>query len=92
MVLEIITNKQNLIINLPKLEATLVNEVGVKALSLSKSTFSLVSSNTSSSLTKRIRSEEEYQAIAKEMNFKMLTIEDMVWIDLNITEDPSVPS
>lgn len=39
-----------------------------------------------------LKSEEEYEKIKEEMRFSSLAIEDMKWIDLNVHEDPAVPS
>ncbi len=38
------------------------------------------------------RSEKEYEEIKKELNLSLLTTDDMKWIDLNVYEDPNVPS
>lgn len=39
-----------------------------------------------------LRSDEEYNKIKEEFAFSQLLVEDMKWIDINIHEDPNVPS
>jgi len=39
-----------------------------------------------------LRSDEEYKKIIEEFSFSQLSVEDMKWIDINVCEDPNVPS
>lgn len=51
--------------------------------------YSLVSSKGGN---KFLRSDREYEEIKKELGLKVLTTDDMKWIDLNVKENPDVPS
>jgi hypothetical protein len=39
-----------------------------------------------------LRSDEEYNKIKEEFAFNQFSVDDMKWIDLNVHEDPNVPS
>ena len=39
-----------------------------------------------------LRSDEEYNKIKEEFAFSQLSVDDMKWIDINVHEDPNVPS
>jgi predicted RNA-binding protein with RPS1 domain len=90
--MKIVENRHNLIPNLSKIkqqhEVLTVPTINVD----SKSRFNISSYKDEYKFISNKRTKEDYQRIKEEMGFTELTIEDMIWIDENVHEDPTVHS
>lgn len=89
--LKIIKNKSGLVLNLSKLEKSILNWTVRKSILSPKYRFNTVSFkeksgfNSVSNVPKRFF--EDYRKIRMEMFLEYITEEDMKWIDENVYED-----
>ena len=90
--LKIIKTKSNLIPNLPKIKPLLTDKFVVTIPDSHKSSLNTVANTEESNRNTVISTYADYKKIKAEMGFKLLTEEDMKWIDENVFEDSGFPS